>query len=384
MKVLFIIPYPTEGPSNRYRVEQYFPYLKKNGIDYMARPLISSDFFKILYKKGNTVKKILYFLVSTANRFLDALRVFRYDIVFVHLESFLFGPAFFEYFFQLLGKPVIYDFEDAVYLKDFKGKNKFLNLLRCSHKFYDILRLSSQVIVCNNYMKDLVLSYNRNVTVIPTSIDTDMFKLKDFTSVGTVPVIGWIGSHTTLYCLDYLKKVLIDLSKEHDFVLKIIGGGKNFAIPGVRVINEEWNIAKDVENFQGLDIGIYPLPLDERAMAKTPFKTIQYMSVGVPAIASKVGGNNDIIQDGVNGFLASNEKEWFDRLSLLIKNADLRKRVGLAGRKTVEERYSVKVNAQKFISVLQVACQKRSSKQENGAWNMNGVVIRKRFIWNQR
>lgn len=362
MKVLFIIPYPTEGPSNRYRVEQYLPYLEKNGIEYAVRPLISSDFFKILYKKGNSIKKIRYFLTSTANRFMDTLRVFRYDIVFVHLESFLFGPAFFEFFFRLIGKPVIYDFEDAVYLKDFKGRNSFLNLLRCSYKFYDILKLSAQVIVCNNYMKDFVFDYNRNVTVIPTSIDTDTFLLKEFTSVNAVPVIGWIGSHTTLYCLDYLRQALINLSREHDFVLKIIGGGKDFAIPGVRVINEEWSLANDVKNFQELDIGIYPLPLDERAMAKTPFKTIQYLSVGVPAVVSRVGGNNDIIQDGVNGFLVSNEKEWFDRLSLLIKNADLRKRMGLAGRKTVEQRYSVKVNAKKFIGVLQAANQKRSNK----------------------
>ena len=90
-------------------------------------------------------------------------------------------------------------------------------------------------------------------------------------------------------------------------------------------------------------------------MAKTPFKTIQYMSVGVPTVASNVGGNREIIQDGINGFLASNEEEWIEKLSLLITNSHLRQKLGAAGRDTVEDRYSLKVNAPKLLEVLRKA-----------------------------
>ena len=353
MKTLFIVPYPTEGPSNRYRVEQYLPFLKERGISYSLRPFISPEFFKILYKRGNRTKKLFYFLSGAVKRFSDLVNAAKFDLIFVHIEAFPFGPPILEWLFSRLGKPIIYDFEDAVYLKDFKGTNRLMNFLRCPDKFYQILRLSSQTIVCNKYMKEYVYLYNHNVTVIPTSIDTEKFKLANQNCDTKIPVIGWIGSHTTLHYLNPLRKVFASLAKKYDFYLKIIGGGENFSIPQVNIINEQWTLEKDVENFQKLDIGIYPLPNDERSKAKTPFKTIQYMSVGIPVVASKVGANTEIVRDGVNGFLVSNEEEWFEKLSILIENSQLRRDLGIAGRKTVEERFSLKVNKPKFIEVLE-------------------------------
>lgn len=353
MKILFIVPYPTEGPSNRYRIEQYLPYLERRGIKYFLRPFISSSFFKILYRKGYLTKKIIYLLSASIKRWLDIIKAAKCDLVFIHIESFPFGPAILEYIYSKLNKPIIYDFEDAVYLPDFKNTNKFVNFLRCPQKFYQIVKLSSHVIVCNKYMKDFIFPFNHNVSIIPTSIDTEKFKLKDLSANNEKPIIGWIGSHTTSYYLKTLTKVFIALANKYDFSLKIIGGGEDFIMPGVNIINEEWTLEKDVENFQNLDIGIYPLLDDERSKAKTPFKTIQYMSVGVPPVVSKVGGNIEIVQDGINGFLASNEKEWFKKLSILIENVSLRRELALKGRKTVEEGYSVEVNAPKFLEILQ-------------------------------
>lgn len=364
MKILFIVPYPTEGPSNRYRVEQYLPYLERRGIRYSLRPFISSNFFKILYRKGYRAKKSFYLLSASIKRSLDIIKAAEYDLVFIHIESFPLGPAILEYIYSKLNKPIIYDFEDAVYLPNFRNTNKFINYLRCPLKFYQIVNLSSHIIVCNKYVKNFVHSYNHNVTVIPTSIDTEKFKLKDFSSPNKKPIIGWIGSHTTSCHLKPLAKVFAALAKRYDFSLRIIGAGENFSISGVNVISEEWTLKKDVENFQKLDIGIYPLLDDERSRAKTPFKTIQYMSVGVPPVVSKVGGNMEIVQDGVNGFLVSNEEGWFKKLSILIKNPNLRRKLALRGRKTVEEKYSVKVNAPKFLEILQSVYYKKYSKRE--------------------
>lgn len=365
MNILFIVPYPTEGASNRYRVEQYLPYLKERGVDFHLSPFISSRFFKILYKKGYRTKKFFYFLSAALKRYLEVIKIAKYDIVFVHIESFPFGPAILEYIYSILNKPIIYDFEDAVYLQDFKTNNKFIRYMRYPHKFYRILELSSHVIVCNKYMKDLVNPFNHNATVIPTSIDTEKFTLKkDISMIKKRPTIGWIGSHTTSCYLKPLAKVFAALARKYDFSLKIIGAGENFNIPGVNIINEDWTLEKDVENFQKLDIGIYPLPNDERAKAKTPFKTIQYMSVGVPPVVSKIGGNMEIVQDGVNGFLAANEEDWLKKLSLLIKNPILRKNLALRGRKTVEERYSLKVNSPKYFEIFQETYNRKVFKRK--------------------
>ncbi len=352
MKILFLVPYPSEGPSNRYRVEQYLPYLEKAGIEYCLRPFISSDFFKILHKPGNRLRKMFYFLSSTRRRLADLINVSHFDMVFVHIEAFPFGPAIFEWLFSKMNKPIIYDFEDAVYLPDFRRGNKFLQFIRNPSKFYQIINLSSQVIVCNKYMRDFVSRYNPNVTIIPTSIDTEKFTLKNFKSDKRI-VIGWIGSCSTSIYLKPLVSVFQQLRKKYDFILKITGAGRDFDVPGLNIVKQDWSLPDEVKNFQDIDIGIYPLPNDERALAKTPFKTIQYLSVGVASVVSKVGANVDIIKDGTNGFLAEDENEWIEKISALIENPDMRMKMGLAGRKAVEEKYSLSVNAPKFLKVIQ-------------------------------
>ena len=97
MKILFIEPYPTEGPSSRYRVEQYMPYFKDNGIECVVRPFVSSEFYRIIYKKGFYFQKILFFFQSALKRFFDIFTALKSDIIFIHLEAFPFGPPLFEW-----------------------------------------------------------------------------------------------------------------------------------------------------------------------------------------------------------------------------------------------------------------------------------------------
>lgn len=367
MKVLFIVPYPTEGPSNRYRVEQYLPFLKEHGIHYCLRPFITSEFYKILYSKGNKIKKTAYFLSSCIKRLSDIIRVINYDIIFIHIEAFPFGPPLFERMFYSMKKPIIFDFEDAIYLPSSDGGGRF-GWLKFPQKFYSNIKMSSHIIVCNNYLKEKLYNYNSNITIIPTSINTDKFSVKNGKDLNNELIIGWIGSHTTLPCLNKIIPALQELSKRYKFTFKIVGGGRYFEVSDVKVINERWTLEKDVENYQSLDIGLYPLPDNEWARAKTPFKTIQYMSVGVPTVASNIGGNREIIQDGINGFLASTEDEWVDKLSLLIENPELRRRLGMAGRETVEELYSVKVNAPKYLEILKMVYEERYDSPTSSKW----------------
>ena len=275
IKALFLTPYPTEGPSYRYRVEQYIPYLKNSGLDCGIRPFMDSDFFKILYIPKKRMKKFIYFLYSAIHRFLIIYESKDYDVIFVHLEAFPVGPPFLEQIVaKLMHKPIIFDFEDAIYLKRRGPRSWLINFIKRPWKFYKILRLSTHVIVCNQYMKDLVSKYNPNVTIIPTAIDTDKFTVKSPSLRNKKLILGWIGSHTTLEYLLDIKKPLQMLSKKHNVALKIVGGHRDIDIPGMEVINEEWSLKNDIQSFQSLDIGLYPLPQDERARAKTPFKTI--------------------------------------------------------------------------------------------------------------
>ena len=232
------------------------------------------------------------------------------------------------------------------------ARHRLVNKLKCPGKFFTIVQLSSRVIVCNNYLKGFISSYNKQIEVIPTSINTSIFIPAQKKNTNDIPVIGWIGSRTTLSCLLAITTVFTKLAGRHKFILKIIGGGGKVEIPGVNIVIEEWSLENEVQNFQSLDIGVYPLPDNEWSLAKTPFKTIQYMAAGIPCVASAVGGNKDIIKDGVNGFLADGKEEWFFKLELLLTDKEIREKIGKEGRKIVEEKFSLEVNAPKFLNAL--------------------------------
>lgn len=351
MRVLFWVPYPTEGASNRYRVEQYLPYLKKAGVNYTLHPFWSSSAFEVLYKTGHLFKKCYYFILGTISRFFDFMRVFQYDVVFIHREAYPIGGAFFETILVMLRKPIIFDFDDAIFLPASSCPNNFVERYKKPDRVANVIKMSRHVIAGNNYLADFALHYSRSVSIIPTPIDTDKYYPGEKKHNGEV-VIGWIGSITTLDFLNKMRNVFIQLSKRYHYIkFKIVGG--SFSINGSsNVISKPWSLKEEVEDLRTFDIGIMPMPDNEWTKGKCGFKAILYMSMGIPCVCSHVGVNKEIIIDGVNGFFAHTEKEWIEKLSLLIKNSDLRKKLGIMGRKTVEEKYSLSVNALRYLEVF--------------------------------
>mgnify|MGYP000556429586 CR=1 FL=1 len=197
MNVLFIVPYPTGGGSNRLRVEQYLPLLRKHGIGYAMRPFLSpARFYDILYTPGRIVRKGLYFLVSSLNRLLDLARSRRFDLIFIHREFFPFGPPILERLLSGSGIPIVYDFDDAIWQQNSSEVNRPLQILKCPGKVGRIISLSRQIIAGNGYLRDYALQYNSRVAVIPTPVDTDRLYPVSRANEGAV-TLGWIGSHSS-------------------------------------------------------------------------------------------------------------------------------------------------------------------------------------------
>lgn len=351
MKVLFWTPYPTEGASNRYRVEQYLPGLKLAGIKYNLRPFWNSAAYNLLYKKGHYFKKAYYFILGTLSRIWDTLFIFKYDIVFIHREAYPVGGAFFETILSFFKIPLIFDFDDAIFLPASSLANNFIERFKRPNKIAPIIKKSRYVIVGNSYLSDFALRYNRSVSIISTSIDTDKY-YPDEKGHNDKVVIGWTGSITTIDFLNMLKNTFIRLSKRFSYIeFKTVGG--NFSIDGLtNIISRLWSLKEEIEDLKTFDIGIMPMPENEWTKGKCGFKAILYMSLGIPCVCSPVGITKEIVSDGINSFLANTEEEWMEKLSLLIENPSLRKKMGLAGRKTIEERFSLKVNMPKFLELL--------------------------------
>ncbi len=144
------------------------------------------------------------------------------------------------------------------------------------------------------------------------------------------------------------------LHRRHSFQLNVIGT-LGYRVDGVPTIAQAWCRDSEARDLHSFDIGVMPLPNDAWSRGKCGMKLLQYMATGVAAVASPVGVNTEIVQDGVNGFLAATADEWIEKLSALIQDGALRRRIGAAGRRTVEERYSARVWVPRVRSILESA-----------------------------
>jgi len=348
MNILFILPYPIDAGSTRQRVLQFFPYLEKNSIRCYARSFVSSDFYKIIYRPGKIYQKMIYTLKSVKSRIKDLNDLINYNVVFIQKEASPFGTTFIERGMSTK-KPIVYDFDDAVYLKNPSQKSAY-PILRNPSKTATIIKLSTNVIAGNQYLADYARKYNSNVHIIPTCIDTDYYKPVCGEQEKKKIVIGWIGSHSTISYLFDIKDVLRAVSKKHNCVFKIVA---DLSIDlDLRADFKQWRLDEECNDLRTFDIGIMPVPDNEWTRAKCGYKIIQYMAVGKPVVASPVGANKEIINDGENGFLAENESDWIAKLTALIENSTLRRKFGMAGRRTVEEKFSLKTNAPKLLEIL--------------------------------
>lgn len=354
MKVLFIVPYPfNSAPSQRLKFEQYFSYFEKAGIRCIVQPFMSEAFYKIVYKKNMYIEKIFYTLCGYARRIYGMVNSLEFDLIYLHLEAAPLGPPVFEYVFKLLNKPIIYDIDDVVFLPHYSAANKLIKYIDNPRKTFSILKISNHIIVVTNYLKECALKYNKNVTFIPPTIDTDKYCLKeDYHKNGQI-CIGWSGSRTTSVYLNKLENVLKTLSKKYDVKIKVIGNS-DFQMYGLSSFqSQEWKLDSEIKDLHEIDIGLYPLPNKEWILGKGGLKALQYMGLGIPVVCSRIGACLEFVKDGVNGFLAESDEEWIKKISFLVEDLELRRKIGLAGRKTVEEKFSVKNNAIKYIEIIQ-------------------------------
>ncbi len=352
MKVLAIVPaiYDT-SPGQRYRIEQWEPILKDLGLEITYEPFENENLNKIIYQSGHLAGKLKEVVKGLHRRYNIVRSVQQYDAVYLYREAALLGPPVFERMIKQAGVPIVFDFDDAIFIRYKSPTNGYLSYLKFPGKIKDICRMSSHVMTGNEYLADYAREVNENVTVIPTTIDTNKYRFREKSDTGDKIVIGWTGSHSTVKYLDTLRPVWQRLAKEENFRLRVIGT-PHYEIEGVEVEAIKWQSATETEDLQPLDIGVMPLTDDIWTRGKCGMKALQYMALGIPAVCSPVGVNSDIIQDGENGLLAADTDEWVEKLKLLIRSTELRKKLGAEGRKTIEKTYSAKIQAPRVYQIF--------------------------------
>tara|TARA_B110000285_G_scaffold198525_1_gene231029 strand:+ start:124 stop:885 length:762 start_codon:yes stop_codon:yes gene_type:complete len=246
---------------------------------------------------------------------------------------------------------VIYDIDDMIFLGHTSSANKLLLFLKGKNKMISLMKTSNHVITCTPHLDSFVRKYNQRTTDISSTINTDNYiPINDYSNEKTL-TIGWSGSHSTSKYVYLLQEVLREISKEHEFKLLVIGD-KSFHIEGVACEAINWVEETEVNDLQRIDIGIYPLPQEEWVLGKSGLKALQYMALGIPTIATAIGANYRVIENGVSGVLVETDLAWKSAIEEYILNPELRRSHGEMARKRVERLYSVKANEPIYLDVI--------------------------------
>lgn len=330
MKVLFLTAGNILTPSSRYRVYQFIPELNNRG---MQTQVITPP------QKS--------YSISTLQDFFGIIRLIRnVDVVFIQKRR-----DWIARWISKIHHSVVFDFDDAVFHPGLGFNFSERKFQRGVNNLNAILRVSKLVICGNSYLASYASQFSNSIHILPTVVDTDLYQIRENNHRSFI--IGWVGLGSNLVYLKTLEPVFERISGKYgsNVAIKIISD-KSISMRNTKVAFQPWSLEGEIDDLQDLDIGVMPLPDDERARGKCGFKLIQYMALGKASIASPVGVNREIIVEGENGFLASSEDEWFHKISNLLDNKELRARMGLNARKTVEKNYSLRATFPKLFDLL--------------------------------
>ena len=346
----FFPKYTRAGASSRYRSYQYVEAVESAGHSVKISPLFADSYLLQKYAKGNASFTVIFH--SFTRRIWSVASVPRGALVFIEYELLPYCPALLERWLAWRGCRMVIDYDDALFHQYDTHQFKWVRLL-LGGKIASVMGMSSTVVAGNNYLANYATQAKANrVCVIPTVIDFLKYSLKCVNDESQIFTIGWIGTPSTARYLNEIAPALKEVCKNRRARVCLIGSGP-INLSGVPVELIDWREDTEIEDIRRFDVGIMPLPDEPWARGKCGFKLIQYMACGLPVVASPVGVNSEIVENKVNGFLATSTNEWVDALNVLLDSVETRRKMGAAGRQRVQEKYCLTVTATKLLEVLE-------------------------------
>ena len=357
------------APNQRFRLEQWAPHLARDhAMDVDLAAFESAALTEVLYRPGHVVRKAGLTLRDAWRRRAERAHARKFDAVIVLREASLLGGAWLERRIARDGVPIVYDFDDAIWLWDPRSVNGVLTAARFPWKVAEICRLAAAVTVGNAFLADFARAHNPHVALVRTSIDTDRFTRMPQPAADGPFTLAWTGSHSTLPHLDTLRPALEALARRVPTRLRVVCDVSPAPIPGVELDFRRWTPDTEASDLAPAHVGLMPLPDTSSARGKCGCKALQYMALGRPAVVSPVGINSEIVRHGENGFLASTHDEWVARLDELARSPELRARMGDAAHATVHAGFTARASAAAFAEVVRgaVARARRTSARRAG------------------
>jgi len=322
MNLLILTNNPNRA-SFRQRIEIYRDFLQANGINSEAVRIPST---------------------SLARRQLFR-QAAKYDGIFLHKKGLNFIDAF---FLPKYSKKIIYDLDDAIMYKDkFPERDSRVRFRR----FARSAKLADMVVAGNSYLAEHASRFNRNVVILPTGLDIDTYKIEtDIQNDGKVCLV-WIGSRSTLKYLADIKPALEQIGSRFSNVTLRIVCDDFFDLKNMEVEKIQWSMERQAIDLATSHIGLAPLPDNRFTRGKCGFKILQYQAAGLPVVASPVGVNSEYVRQNVTAFLATDNREWIEKITRLIENPKLRRQMGNKGLEHVRN-FDTSIIGKKLLELI--------------------------------
>ena len=354
--ILVVCPYPVGvAAGQRLKYEQYFENWEKNGFSITVSSYMDNNFWHIAHKKGFWLKKIFAIFKGQLKRCFEIFLLYKYDCIYIFMYVTPLGTSLMERLYCFFAKKIIFDLEDNRFVGANKETSGMAQKMRGISKTEYLVRNANHVITSSPDLSAVCKEKNiyQQTTYITSSVDTQKFVPNNRYQNNYTVNIGWTGTFSTRPYLDLLNPVFLELKKLRNFKLVVIGNF-DYALPEIDVEYITWTAENEVKDLQKIDIGLYPLPMDDEQWisGKSGLKAIQYMAFGIPAICSNIGNVKKFIINNENGILVNTTQDWIEALLKLIDDAELRKTIGINGRITAEENFSKQVVANQYLKIL--------------------------------
>jgi glycosyltransferase involved in cell wall biosynthesis len=244
---------------------------------------------------------------------------------------------------------VIYDIDDA--MMHHNRPVGRISRWRTARNFEATARILDHVVAGNEYLAAMFRARGREVSIIPTMLDSHRYLIKRHEPTET-PRLVWIGSSSTIQSLRDFLPVLEEAAQQMPGLRLLTIANASVESSALPIERHEWTEASEAEAICRGDIGIAPTPSDPWTMGKCGFKILQYMASGLPVIASPVGANAELVQEGVTGFLPKLNADWPGAILTLARDRELRAKMGATARELAVTRYTLERAADEWAHVL--------------------------------
>lgn len=347
MKVLFYLLDGNTNASSWHRALQYFPLLREHGIEPSASFPVPNPLYRRLVERGpfDSRAKAQFYGLFLFRRLAAVLSAGGYDAVVIQRDLFPFGPPLLERLLRRVNPHLIYDTDDATYLRPSFTPDTLFQRFRSFDKAAEVVRHARWSAVATDEIAAWARQHSARVDVVPMAVDPEPYRhaasARTASQDGPV-VLGWAGTGGGVRYLEDLQPALLDVARRHEVLVRVVSGAADrVQLPCVPVERVPWRADRHLADLATFDVGLVPLHDSPFERAKFPFKLLQYLALGVAPVAARVGTATQVIQHGENGLLAGSHQEWVDALERLVLDTAARRRIGQAGPATVEASYTI-------------------------------------------